>query len=803
MRTLYKKNVVIRLLVKHVMRIVFSFTLTILLYLPSVFGQVNLELTGRLTYGNELNDIWAYVDEQGREYALVGTTEGLSIVSLENPENPSQLFFIEGVSSLWRDIKTFEGFAYVSNESANGIQIVDLRNLPNSINAKDTIIQNVRTVHNLYQDEGFLYAVGTNRDQFNGGMMVLDLNENPWIPKFAGAYADRYVHDVYVRNGRAYSAEIFEGFLNVLDISDKSQISSLGLRDYPNSFTHNTWLNDAGDVCFTTDELNAAYVHAFDVSDPSNIRMLDRIRSSVSNGNAIPHNVHVLNDFLVISYYKDGILLVDAARPDNLIEVGYYDTHPESGGGFDGSWGAYPFLPSGLILASDMSQGLFVLQPNYQRGCYFEGLIVDGFTSEPLTGALIKLLDTDQTQLSRGAGGFRLGVAESGIYTAVVSKFGYDPDTIEVELENGVLTERIIELSNSRTQSFSVKVISGEDGSPVPEAQLSIVTSNLQNEQSFTADGNGVTTTTQPEGRYTLIAGKLGFITQQIPLSLDGSQDEYEIVLPKGIYDDFALDFGWKVSGNAIAGIWERGIPLGTSLFEESLNPAFDAEGDVGFSAYVTGNQGLTFSDDDVDNGETILSSPEFDLSDMENPVLSFDRWFINVIAREDLGGANDSLRISVSNPSDSVTLAVIGDRLSNNWQQESFMLSEFIDTSLPLRVHFYAEDLDPGNFVEAGIDRFGILDNRSVNTTKSIPFEFELFPNPVKAHFQIQLKGQTKGEFLLGLYDLNGKKVFQQSFNEVTNTIEVNPLLPAGMYVAIIFKDRLPVASKKMILLD
>tara|TARA_B100001250_G_C19731302_1_gene758642 strand:- start:122 stop:1381 length:1260 start_codon:yes stop_codon:yes gene_type:complete len=70
-----------------------------------------------------------------------------------------------------------------------------------------------------------------------------------------------------------------------------------------------------------------------------------------------------MGDYLVTSYYTSGVTVVDASDPSNLIEVAYYDTSPGyDGGEFEGCWGAYPFLPSGLILASDQQTGLHILE---------------------------------------------------------------------------------------------------------------------------------------------------------------------------------------------------------------------------------------------------------------------------------------------------------------------------------------------------------------------------------------------------------------------------------------------------------
>ena len=79
------------------------------------------------------------------------------------------------------------------------------------------------------------------------------------------------------------------------------------------------------------------------------------------------------DDYLIVSYYTEGCIVVDAAQPDNLVQVGNFDTFLGGAqGGFSGVWGAYPYLPSGLIIISDRSDGLFVLATQL-RSCLLSG----------------------------------------------------------------------------------------------------------------------------------------------------------------------------------------------------------------------------------------------------------------------------------------------------------------------------------------------------------------------------------------------------------------------------------------------
>ena len=167
----------------------------------SVFGQLNLNLRSNLQYSQTLNDIWGYANGED-EYALVGTVEGVSIVNISNPDSVYEVQYIPDANSTWRDIKTWDHYAYAVNETGAGLLIVDLDSLPFSIDTfrwtgAGTPI-NFTDAHNLFIDEnGFCYLVGGNTA--NGGAKILDLNSNPTNPTLVGVYNLRSVHDVFVR----------------------------------------------------------------------------------------------------------------------------------------------------------------------------------------------------------------------------------------------------------------------------------------------------------------------------------------------------------------------------------------------------------------------------------------------------------------------------------------------------------------------------------------------------------------------------------------------------------------------------
>ena len=116
-----------------------------------------------------------------------------------------------------------------------------------------------------------------------------------------------------------WGSAVYEGYFFAIDVSNPTEPvifnDSLAFHETPNAFTHNCWISDDGKTLFTTDEKSGAYITAYDVSDLSNIQEIDRIRSSPEIATVIPHNAHVYGDFLVTSYYRDGIVIHDISNP--------------------------------------------------------------------------------------------------------------------------------------------------------------------------------------------------------------------------------------------------------------------------------------------------------------------------------------------------------------------------------------------------------------------------------------------------------------------------------------------------------
>lgn len=690
---------------------------------PSFAQDYNLELIGNLDYTEWGSDIWGYVDQNGTEYALMGTQEGTAVISLQNPSNPVEIAFFQGGTNDWRDLKTFGEYAYITTEAEDGILILDLSDVSNGNIGSDffqpiyqgpLVSGQLLTIHNLYIDEnGFCYIAGSNLN--NGGVLIYDLNPDPENPVLVGAAEDIYSHDVYVRNDTVWSSNINDGHFSVIDVSDKTNPITLAYQETSFNYTHNAWLSDSGQFLFTTDELPNANIDAYDVSNTNNIERLDTwVPSDTEGTGVIPHNVHVYNDYLVISYYTDGVKIVDAHRPSNLVEVGSYDSY-QGESGFFGCWGAYPFLPSGLVLGSDINSGLLVLAPTYQRACYLEGTVINADNGLPLNNVSI-VVSSGLEEVTSSNGEYATGQVTPGTFQVTYSKVGYLPQTVDVVLENGVVTIQDISLVPDIPLNLSGQVIDEVSGVPISNAAVRIESDNTS--LDATTDGNGNFQFSNIfQNTYQVYAGKWGYntVTTEITITPPNGANNVTLELTQGYEDPFALDLGWTVSGDATAGTWELDAPIATQNGGLTYNPYGDVNGDIGDRCYVTGNTPGSAALDDVDGGTTTLSSPIMDLSNYSDPHLTYQLWFMN-------GGGGDTpddeAVISVSNGIDEVVIAVIEDNTFDWTSVVEFRLSDFINITNTMRIEVATTDMvGSGNLLEVGFDNFKIYEGSSFQT--------------------------------------------------------------------------------------
>jgi len=335
--------------------------------------------------GGEGNDIWGWADAQtGNEYALMGLTNGTAFVDVTDPDNPVFLGHLASntTEAAWRDIKVYLDHAFVvaDGAGAHGMQVFDLTRLrgvasPQTFMA-DAVYVNFENAHNLAINEasGYAYVAGTN--DCGGGLHIVDISI-PNSPIFAGCHADAETHDtqcvLYQGPDLDYSGqEICVGsnkdHLGIANVTNKAATTTISSTNYPDTgFAHQGWLTEDHRFFLLGDELDEldfsvpTRTHVFDVSNldaPVYVFAYEAATASID------HNIYILGNRIFQANYTSGVRVLEFGDLSNMeiMEIAFLDTFPGSDSAiFEGAWSVYPFLPSGNIIASDRSNGLFIL----------------------------------------------------------------------------------------------------------------------------------------------------------------------------------------------------------------------------------------------------------------------------------------------------------------------------------------------------------------------------------------------------------------------------------------------------------
>jgi choice-of-anchor B domain-containing protein len=347
--------------------------------------------------GGDGNDIWGWVDAQtGNEYALMGLTNGTAFVDVTDPQNPVFLGHLatNTVETAWRDMKVYMDHAYIvadflpsEPDRAHGMQVFDLTRLrgvasPQTFMA-DAVYGDFENAHNVAINEatGYAYVVGTNT--CNGGLHIVNIT-TPNNPMMAGCYSGAEIHDAQCvlyqgpdpdHAGREICVSSSHDFsldenpqVDITDVTDKSAPINISRTSYPDAgFAHQGWLTEDHRFFLLGDEFDEISFNVptrtliFDVTDldaPVFVSAYEAMTDSID------HNLYVKGNRVYQANYTSGVRVLEFGDLSNgeITEIAFLDTFPDSNSAeFDGAWSIYPYLPSGNIIASDTSNGLFIL----------------------------------------------------------------------------------------------------------------------------------------------------------------------------------------------------------------------------------------------------------------------------------------------------------------------------------------------------------------------------------------------------------------------------------------------------------
>lgn len=347
--------------------------------------------------GGTVNDLWGWTDPlTGKEYAIVGRSNGTAFVDLSNPEQPVYLGNLptHSVDSTWRGVKVYADHAFILSEAPNhGMQVFDLTRLrgvssPSVTFTEDAHYAGFQRAHTLAINEatGMAYAAGVRlvnaadtSTTCGGGLHMIDIRD-PRKPVFAGCVSqDGYTHETQcvtyrgpdtAYQGREVCFSANEDTLTIIDVTSKSAPVQLSRTTYTGSqYAHQGWLTEDHKHFLLDDELDEqktganAKTFIWDVAD-LNAPFVKGVYTGQSK--AIDHNLYIRGNRAYQSNYRSGLRILDITNVGSasLNEVAFFDIYPiDDAPAFNGAWSNYPFFLSGIVLVGGIEQGLFVLRP--------------------------------------------------------------------------------------------------------------------------------------------------------------------------------------------------------------------------------------------------------------------------------------------------------------------------------------------------------------------------------------------------------------------------------------------------------
>jgi len=194
------------------------------------------------------------------------------------------------------------------------------------------------------------------------------------------------------------------------------------------------------------------------------------------------------------------------------------------------------------------------------------------------------------------------------------------------------------------------------------------------------------------EPEFYFVAEGDGGSTVYSPPDAPASVYSYDVcIIEEFFHDNFESDLGWTVvNTNVDTGAWVRGVP---SQGGGRGDPPNDSDGSG--KCYITGNT----TDEDLDGGPTVLTSPTFDLSSGDAQV-SYDRWHYN-------DDGDDYLTVEISNNNGTSWTQVESVLGSGGWTTRTIDVSTYVSPTSQMQMRFTSSDQPNDSVTESGLDAF------------------------------------------------------------------------------------------------
>jgi subtilisin-like proprotein convertase family protein len=327
-----------------------------------------LSLVGQWNGDRNYADLWA----QGNFVYLGHLNEGgVDIINIANPANPvlASTFMGTGDNVIWdTDVQNNIGF-FASNDLYNGgVYVVDVSNpyQPVQLAFITTAQGGLPQIHGIGVQGNYLYECNNTAK-----VAVFDIS-NPDQPQFVryltSPAPSPKVHEVTPIGNYLYATlHTTVGYTDIWDISDVGDTSKpvpLVSETVTGQNSHTAWPSPDGSYLAVSHESPGGTVSLYNIQNPASPYLVSTIPGLPLDQAYSTQRVQIAGNLVVASWYQAGPQIWDISDPSAPAFVGSYDTY---GGGTSGTqleqgnWGVYAFLGPNEILASDISNGLFIL----------------------------------------------------------------------------------------------------------------------------------------------------------------------------------------------------------------------------------------------------------------------------------------------------------------------------------------------------------------------------------------------------------------------------------------------------------
>lgn len=361
-----------------------------------------ISVTGRGSITHvHTSDFWPWTGKDGRDYALVGTWGGDGwsyVMDITDLGNITRSDSVKVDARVVNDVTVSPDGRYgvLSREGAsnrvNGVVILDLANPAHPKIAATFDEQLTGGVHNMFATNDYLFAI-SGGDRY----VIIDVRDI-YHPKYVSEYdhPDSRVHDVWVRDGIAYSSEWGTGVVAV-DVGNGKYGGTIEkpvlIGTYPTTSgaTHEIYpyvqkktgklylflgdeiMSREGRVWEGTNYLqningkggppqtSAGYTHIVDFTDPKHPKNIAKYHQEEFGS----HDIIVEDDVMYQAYYDGGLRVVDVSGElvgnlaDQRREIAVYKPFDPQGYTANASFVMNAMPWKGHILFTDFNSGLW------------------------------------------------------------------------------------------------------------------------------------------------------------------------------------------------------------------------------------------------------------------------------------------------------------------------------------------------------------------------------------------------------------------------------------------------------------